>query len=149
MSKKNNKPPVKQKYVKTPEDFLKLWEEYKQFIDDNPDVEEVVTVKGTVINRNIKRPYIRQGFEAYIYNKYRVTLRHYFDNDDNSYDSYRVIIAHTRSECYDDHVSGSITGRYKAPNLVARIHGLSEKNENRLTDKEGNDVSFDITLNLK
>ena len=136
-------PPIKKKYVETPEAFLDLWEEYKSYVDSNPDRIEEVTNKGIVV-RSIKMPYLRQGFESYVYKYYGFHIHQYFKNQDGLYDAYMPVITHIRSEFENDQIGGTLTGRYKAPNLVARLNGLVEKQQNdtSLTIKfEDGDVS--------
>jgi hypothetical protein len=36
-----------------------------------------------------------------------------------------------RREWEEDQIEGTLTGRYKAPNLVARLNNLVEKTENK------------------
>ena len=118
----------KRKYIESPERFLELWNEYKRFIDSNPDIQEVATAKG-VVELRIKKPYLRQGFESYAYNKLGHHISQYIDNQDNGYTEFLGVITHIRKEWENDQISGSLTGRYKAPNLVARLNGLTEKQE--------------------
>ena len=49
----------------TPEILLSAWDDYKTEIDSNLEIEEVVTGKGDLVERKIKKPYLRSGFEAY------------------------------------------------------------------------------------
>ena len=136
-----SKPPIKKKYVETPEAFLELWEEYKQYVDSNPDLIEEITNKGVVVKK-VKMPYLRQGFEAYVYRNYGFHIQQYFKNQDGLYGSYIPVITHIRSEFENDQIGGTLTGRYKAPNLVARLNGLVEKaqTDNTITVKiDGSD----------
>lgn len=118
----------KHKYIENPETLLNLWNEYKSFIDSNPDIQEVATARG-VVELNIKKPYLRQGFESYAYNKLGHHISQYIDNQENAYTEFLGVITHIRKEWENDQISGSLTGRYKAPNLVARLNGLTEKQE--------------------
>lgn len=120
---------AKKKYIESPEDFLKLWDEYKSLIDTNPDKEEVATGKGEVVTLTKKKPYLRQGFESYVYRKHGFHIHQYIDNYENAYEEYLGVVTCARKEWEDDQISGSLTGRYKSPNLVARLNGLTEKTE--------------------
>jgi len=119
----------KPKNVKTPEDFLKLWDLYKINVDENPHVDEVATGKGDIVSISKKRPYLRQGFESYVYRTKGFHIHQYIDNYNNSYPEYLGVVTCARKEWEDDQISGSLTGRYKSPNLVARINGLTDKKE--------------------
>jgi len=125
----------KHKYIENPETLLNLWNEYKSFIDSNPDIQEVATARG-VVELNIKKPYLRQGFESYAYNKLGHHISQYIDNQENAYTEYLGVITHIRKEWENDQISGSLTGRYKAPNLVARLNNLTEKTENTIITEQ-------------
>ena len=124
-AKQKNKPPIKQKYVDTPENLLKLWDEYKAFIDVSPDVQEVATSKG-VHRINVKKPYLRQGFESYVFRKHGFNVYQYIDNIGKAYDAYLGAVACMRREWESDQIEGALTGRYKAPNLVARLCNIAD-----------------------
>lgn len=117
----------KNKYIETPEEFLKLWDEYKAHVDETPDKEQVPTGKGIILTLTKKRPYIRMGFEAYVYRKKGFHVHQYIDNYNNAYEEYLGVVTCARNEWEEDQVSGSLTGRYKSPNLVARLNNYSEK----------------------
>jgi hypothetical protein len=117
------------KLIESPEQLLEMWQEYKAEIDANPDIEEVVTAKGDIVHRAIKKPYLRVGFQAYVFRNYGFHIQQYFENNE-AYKDFFVAVSHIRNEYENDQMSGTLTGRYKAPNLVARMHGLVEKTEN-------------------
>lgn len=124
------KPPLKQKYIKNPEELLTLWDEYKAEIDSNPDRQDIATGKG-VFTINVKRPYQRKGFERFVYRRLGFHVHQYIDNYNNSYESYLGVVTCMRSEWEEDQIEGTLTGRYKAPNLVARLNGLVEKTDTK------------------
>jgi len=102
-----------------------MWEEYKAAIDNNPDIIESATNKG-IQEEKRGRPYLQSGFYAFVYNKTTHHIHHYFENLGGAYDKYLGIVTHVRNEWRSDHISGTMTGKYKAPNLTARINGLSD-----------------------
>lgn len=124
------KPPIKQKYIETPEELLELWDEYKLLVDAKPDTQQVATGKG-VHTIKVKRPYQRKGFESYVYRKRGHHVHQYIDNYEGRYAAYLGVVTCIRSEWEEDQIDGTLTGRYKAPNLVARLNGLVEKTENK------------------
>lgn len=111
-----------------PKELLELWNEYKAYIDTHPDKEEVVTVKGDVVEKRTKKPYLKQGFISFVFRKLGKNIKDYVDN---KYPEFSDVVTHIRSEWEEDQISGTITGKYKAPNLVARLNGLTEKTENK------------------
>jgi hypothetical protein len=124
------KPPIKKKYIDTPENFLALWDEYKEHIDSNPDSQQVATARGVQVIKT-KKPYLRKGFESFVYRRYGFHIHQYIDNYQGAYDSYLGVVTCIRGEWEEDQIEGTLTGRYKAPNLVARLNNLVEKTENK------------------
>ena len=120
--------PGRPRNMNNPKELLDLWNEYKEYINTHPDKEEVVTVKGDIVEKKVKKPYLRQGFISFVYRKLGVIIKDYLDN---KYEEYSEVVTHIRSEWEEDQISGTITGKYKAPNLVARLNGLTEKTENK------------------
>jgi hypothetical protein len=125
-----SKPPIKQKYIKEPSDLLDAWNNYKTFVDSNPDIQDVATGKG-ILQISVKKPYTRQGFLSYFYTTYGHHVKQYLDNEGGAYESYLEVVTHIRTEWEADQIEGSLTGRYKSPNLVARLNGLADKQETK------------------
>jgi len=112
----------------TPEEIKQLWEEYKDYIKSIPDKIQVATGKG-VQTLDAEKPYQKKGFYSYVYNKYQRVIHQYFDNEKGSYGEFLDITTHIRNECEVDQVGGTLTGKYKAPNLTARINGIADNNQ--------------------
>jgi hypothetical protein len=132
------------KLIPTPEDMLSLWDEYKKHIDSKPDEIQRATNQG-IQTEKVKRPYTRMGFQAYVYRQRGHHVSQYIDNNDNAYSEFLGVITCMRNEWEDDQVSGSLTGRYKAPNLVARLNGLTETTKTELTGNLPTSVTFNFT----
>ena len=129
-----SKPPIKLKYIDEPSDLLKSWNDYKDAIISNPDIQEVATAKG-VQQIKVRRPFQRKGFEAYFFNVYGHHVKQYIDNEKGAYDAYLGVVTNMRNEWESDQIDGSLTGRYKSPNLVARLNGLKEQSETEINAK--------------
>lgn len=117
--------------LETPEEFIQLWDEYKKHIDENPDLIEKATNKGVQVER-VKKPYTRMGFEAYALRNKGIFIHQYIDNCNNRdtiYFEYLGVVTCAKREWEDDQISGTMTGKYKAPNLTARLNGLTEKTD--------------------
>ena len=127
--------------MNNPKELLDLWNEYKEYINTHPDKEEVVTVKGDIVEKRIKKPYLRQGFMSFVYNKLGLSIKDYLDN---KYEEFSGVVTHIRSEWEEDQISGTITGKYKAPNLVARLNGLTEKTDNTTNLTGSINISMDL-----
>lgn len=123
------------KYIKTPNDLLSMWEEYKEKLIQNPDTQEIATPRG-VVEIKVKKPLIIKGFYSFVYKTYKHHVHQYFENTGNAYSDYLGVVTYIRDEAEDDQVSGSLTGRYKSPNLVARINGYADKSNVNLTQEQ-------------
>lgn len=116
------------KMISSPEILLQWWDEYKAHVDANPDFIQEATGKG-VMTREVKKPYLRQGFEAWCFRNKGLDVHHYLDQSDDSYAEFRGVVSCMRKEWEDDQIGGTMTGRYKAPNLTARLNGLVDKTD--------------------
>jgi hypothetical protein len=123
------------KYIQTPEDLLKLWDEYKAQVGSEQI--EQATPKGSIVTLSISKPLLRSGFEAYVYRTKGFNVCQYLDNQDKAYSDYLGVVTCIRKEWETDQVSGTLTGKYKAPNLTARLNGLTEKTD---VTTNGNDI---------
>ena len=111
-----------------PDQLLELWDAYKAWVDSRPDTEEVVTQKGDVVEKKTKRPYLRQGFIAFVYRKKKFSISDYLSDN---YEEFSEVVETIRQEWEEDQVTGTMTGKYKAQTLVARLNGYTEKTENK------------------
>lgn len=136
-----SKPPIKAKYIEDPETLLRYWDEYKEFIDSMPDFQQVATGKG-VVTIAVKKPYLKCGFEAYVYRKYNITVDHYLDDKDGSYDAYRDAVSYIRREWRTDQLEGAITGRYKAANLIAQLNNVVQQQEVEHKGEQKREIIF-------
>lgn len=116
------------KTFREPQQLLDLWQDYKSHVDKNPDTEEVVSA-GEILTIKRPSPYLRQGFESFVYNKLSKHIHQYLDNDGGNYDEYLGVVTHIRNEWQTNQLAGTLTGKFKAPNLVARLNGLADKKE--------------------
>jgi len=120
----------KHKYIETPEKLLQLWDEYKEQV--GTDEIEHSTPKGDVVILSVQKPLLRSGFEAFVYRKLGFGISQYLDNNSNLYDEYIGVITCIRKEWETNQISGTMTGKYKAPNLTARLNGLADKSESNI-----------------
>lgn len=135
----------KNKYIETPEKLLKMWDEYKESVGS--DTIEQATGKGDVVKLSVKKPLLRQGFEAFVFRKYGISVHSYLDNDKGLYDDYSRVVTCMRREWENDQISGTMTGQYKAPNLTARLNGLVDKQENNLKVEQPIFKGIDLNVN--
>lgn len=114
--------------LNNPKELLDLWEEYKTYINDNPYKDEVVTIKGDIVEKKFKRPLLRQGFISFVFNKLGFVIKDYLDG---KYEEYSEVATYIRGEWEENQIGGTMSGIFKAPNLTARLNGLVEKTENK------------------
>jgi len=124
------KPPIKKKYIETPEKLWQLFCDYKEQVKKNPiTVKDWVGGMGKLVSRPKERPLTMDGFECFGYDN-NVTVGHYFDNPEGSYETYRTIATRIRKEIRNDQIGGGMAGIYNQQ-LTARLNGLVEKTENK------------------
>ncbi len=141
---------AKHKYIETPERLWEMFSAYKEHIKSNPIRKQVFVGKdGHTDWEERERPLTMEGFENYCADQSFIQdLGHYFANTDGSYEHYRTICARIKRTIKQCQIEGGMAGIYN-PSITQRLNGLAEKQDNRLVDAEGNDRSFEVTLNIK
>lgn len=124
------KPPIKQKYIETPE---KLWELFLAYVEEeknNPMLKrEYVGKDGEPVDTKLQVPIIFEGFECYVANLGIIEdLGDYSKNKDDRYKSYAPIITRIRNNCFSQNFKGAAVGLFNA-NLIAKKLGIAEKIE--------------------
>jgi hypothetical protein len=116
----------KETYNITPDELMEYWVEYLEWNSSNPIIEEVVSVKGEIVQKKIPRPLLRQAFEAWVFENKKIGVNHYIDNYKNAYEDFLPIVTHIRNQWQNNQIGMTLAGVYKAPNLVARINGIKD-----------------------
>lgn len=124
------KPPVKQKYIETPEKLLEYFEQYFEHVKSNPKHENVLHQKtGEIIKIPRERPISWVGFENWLFKNDIISqLRTYEQNENESYTAYLPIISRIKEFIYEDKADGATVGLFNA-SIIARELGLTEKQE--------------------
>lgn len=140
----------KRKYIETPQKMWGLFQEYKADIKNNPIKKQVFVGKdGHAEWEERERPLTMEGFLNYLEDAEIITdATDYFENKDGRYSDYVRICSRIRRKIRQCQVEGGMVGIYN-PSITQRLNNLTEKVDNRLVDGEGNDRSFEITLNIK
>jgi hypothetical protein len=134
---------AKHKYIETPEELQQMWEDYKAQVGfDNLPVLNIKT--GDVALMPNQKPWTRWGFEAYVFKNYGYGVKQYLDNQDKAYNAYLGVVTYIRNEWTDDHVSGTMTGKYKAASLTARVTGVSDNVDITTNGKDINEIKVNI-----
>ncbi len=82
-----------------------------------------------------------EGFKVYCFNEIG-SIKHYFENRDNSYDEYVPICTHIRDIIRNDQIDGGMVGQYN-PSITQRLNGLVEKTENK---NENTNIDFNANF---
>ena len=125
-----NKPPIKQKYIESPE---RLWELFSQFVEhekNNPMYRvDYVGKDGDKVNTPLQVPITFEGFECWLADEGIIEqLGDYSSNKGGAYDSYSAIITRIRQNCFAQNFKGAAVGLFNA-NIIAKKLGLIEKSE--------------------
>ena len=133
---------AKHKYIETPEELLSLWDQYKEQV--GVETIEQATPKGDIVTLSIRKPLLRSGFEAFVFRLKGFNVCQYLDNQDKAYNEYLGVITCIRKEWETDQVSGTLTGKYKAPNLTARLNGIKEGTDITSQGEKINEIKVTI-----
>lgn len=135
----------KHKYIESPEELWKLFEEYVMFEKKNPMFKtEYVGKEGRPVTTALETPITFEGFECYLSEKGIIEdLGDYAKNKSERYTDYAPIITRIRKNCFVHNFKGASVGLFNA-NLIAKKLGLSEKIQTEQTivqkfDFDGND----------
>ena len=126
-------PPIKQKYIETPEKLWELFKEYVQHEKDNPmQKTEYVGKDGEKVSTKLETPITFEGFECWLADQEVIEdLGQYSANRDGAYSTYVPIITRIRQNCFVQNFKGASVGLFNA-NLIAKKIGLVEKTETNL-----------------
>lgn len=124
----------KHKYIETPEKLLEMFEDFKTFTKSNPRFRHQLCQRtGEMVKEPLEVPLTMEGFKVYSYNKFKVTVDHYFKNSEGAYEEYRPICTHIKDEIRQDQIQGGMVGQYN-PSITQRLNGLVEKTQ---TEQDG------------
>ncbi len=139
-----HKPPIKQKYIKTPEIMMELFNDYTKEIKANPfKVKDWVGKDAYEVMREKERPLTMEGFSVYVYKKGVVgNIWQYFSNYKGQYKDYVDVCARIRDVIKADQIEGGMAMIYN-PSITARLNGLVEKAETTVEIRE-----HSVTLDL-
>jgi hypothetical protein len=125
---------AKHKYIETPVALLELFEKYKTKVHENPRYNYQLAKDGSVVPVPLRVPLTMEGFRIFCYKEIG-SIKHYFENTDNSYVEYLPICSHIREEIRSDQIEGGMVGQYNA-SITQRLNGLVDKQENTNLNKE-------------
>jgi len=132
---KNNKPPVKEKYI-TPDELLSYWNQYKQWVRSNPiRVQDFVGKDGEEVYRLKQRPLLQNRFYQWVRDTKGHEVHQYIENTKGAYDAYLGIVTHIRNDWQADQIEGGMVGIYNQQ-LTAKLNGLIDKQETKIVTEQ-------------
>lgn len=125
----------KPKYIESPEQYQKLWDDYKKSVKDSPRLKHTFVGKdGISANEKRERPLTWDGFEVYTmlmgYNN-SADLSEYCNENNPSYNNYLPLSRAFKKEIRADHIDGGMTNIYNA-NITASLNGLKTQTETEI-----------------
>lgn len=120
------------KYIKTPEEMMALFEDYKKEVKANPFIiVDWVGATAKEVKRQKEKPLTKEGFENYVRKNTRLkNFGDYFANTDNAYSDYIDTLAAIKNEIRQDQIEGGMAQVYNS-SITARLNNLVEKTENK------------------
>ena len=125
------KKPHPTRIFKTPEELLKVWNEYKEDVEEQEckwQKIQYVGKDGERVSDPVKIPYTLEGLKRYCWDKEVGTIQHYFDNTDGMYDDFCVICSRIKNEIREHQIIGGMNGFFNA-SITQRLNGLADKKE--------------------
>lgn len=118
------------KYIETPEKLLELFNQYQEWVKNNPRLkEDYVGKDADRVMRQLERPLSWVGFESWLFKEGIISdLSDYEENKNNSYTDYLPIVRTIKKIIETDQFEGAIVGQYQQ-NIIARKLGLVDKKE--------------------
>lgn len=125
-----SKPPIKQKYIESPE---KLWEYFTEFVNhekNNPMYRrDYVGKEGVAVNTPLQVPITFEGFECWLADNEIINdLGDYSSNKGGAYEAYSTTITRIRNNCFSQNFKGAAVGLFNA-NIIAKKLGLVERQD--------------------
>ncbi len=120
------------KYIKTPEEMMALFEDYKKEVKSNPFIiVDWVGATAKEVKRQKEKPLTKEGFENYVRKNTRLkNFGDYFANTNNAYSDYIDTLAAIKNEIRQDQIEGGMAQVYNS-SITARLNNLVEKTENK------------------
>jgi len=126
------KPPVKKKYIETPEKMWEYFIAYRDEIKGNPKRKNDFAGKDAdEVFRKLERPLTMEGFNNYLEdNEIIGDVGDYFENRNNKYISYSAICSRIKRNIRQDQIEGGMVGIYN-PSITQRLNSIIERSETK------------------
>lgn len=148
MADKEKKKVGRPKAFDSPEDMLKTFKAYKEYIKENPFlVKDWVGKDAEKVERPKEKPLTKEGFTNYCEDQGIITdLTDYFENKEGRYKEFIQVCSRIQREIRQDQIEGGMAGLYN-PSITQRLNSLVEKSE--VTGKDGKDITVPPVIIFK
>lgn len=130
--------------IKDEDHMWELFQEYKQYVKDNPyKVADYVGKNAELVYREKERPLTFEGFECFVWDKgVSKGIDHIFANQNGRYKRFLSICSRIRKEIRNEQIQGGMAGMYN-PSITQRLNGLVEKVQQTIVEQPLFDVQED------
>ena len=125
------KKPHPTRIFKTPEELLKVWNEYKEDVEEQEckwQKVQYVGKDGERVSDPVKIPYTLEGLKRYCWDKEIGCIEQYFTNQDDCYHDFIGICSRIKNEIREHQIVGGMNGFFNA-SITQRQNGLADKKE--------------------
>ena len=125
------KKPHPTRIFKTPEELLKVWNEYKEDVEEQEckwQKIQYVGKDGERVSDPVKIPYTLEGLKRYCWDKEIGDISSYFTNDRDLYNDFTTICSRIKNEIREHQIIGGMNGFFNA-SITQRLNGLADKKE--------------------
>ena len=115
------------KAIESPEQMQGIFEEYVEWVKENPiEIEDYVGKDADRVIRQKPRPLTLEGFECHCFANYGlVTLQQYFENREGRYADFVSICRAIRLAIRRNQIEGGMAGIFN-PSITQRLNNLKE-----------------------
>jgi hypothetical protein len=117
--------------VHTEDDLLKVWNDYKDDLEERSKEWEKVQYVGKDGERvvdHMKVPLTFEGFKRYCWDNKIGCIEQYFTNQDNCYTDFIGVCSRIKTEIRENQIIGGLMGVWN-PSITQRLNGLADKSE--------------------
>ena len=125
------KKPHPTRIFKTPEELLKVWNEYKEDVEEQEckwQKVQYVGKDGERVSDPVKIPYTLEGLKRYCWDKEIGDVSAYFLNAEGYYEEFLTICSRIKNEIREHQIVGGMNGFFNA-SITQRLNGLADKKE--------------------
>lgn len=127
----------------TEEQFIELFKEWVEYIENNPIKKQVFVGKdGRHDYELIPRPYTMEGFLNFAENKI-CNVHQYFENRDGRYSTYVDICTRIKRTIRQNQIENGLAGLYN-PSITQRLNNLTEKTDVTTNGEAINEIKISI-----